>query len=653
MSLSTSSSAPRYDAAMARFSQRSIFTLQRLLRGQKAPTNKSGAAKRKFAQEMEPAARCYHLIKAPNVELELENIQFAVLQIGELLRYVVHTVPSFAHFLRDECSGKIIISHDETTAGNVLNTDASQKAVLFYMTFYELQYMHESPRAITHRQVNQVNGGLSKIHALFLEEWHRQTQQPLTVLPDVRLTLKIHCMVSDLDAQRLALCAKGSAGLKPCAFCQNVVSRSAETTALSSDDSFVTIHEHDLRKCQRHSQAQLEDYMTRALRAWPSTTKAEKELRERCLGYNIGAGGMWESNVAKEILPLHRFVNDSMHCYFCNGCCSAEILLLLAEAKKHTGIEISAIQQVVLDTQWLRAGHQHRGGENKHWTKRLFTESFFYGNLYKGSAKQTVALTMLLRWIAETLWLSVPELAPYARCFLLLCRCVDCIRRITQLKNYEMLSQVQSEHQQLFASLYHDSTRPKHHARLHLSEQYSRLDCEPNCWGTESKHRDYKGVFAPTVCQFITQHLGGGEFSKNLLPRLLMRHCELLRERPITKEKFELRNAFTREQVQAETGLERCQVSGHCRVGMLDLEENDILLSGSDLSTADKIHFFVERNNILFLYVTQGLLTKKTESLRTFQLRGSQTMKLWSELQAPTIPSWIKDCPEDFVHCLI
>ena len=49
----------------------------------------------------------------------------------------------------------------------------------------------------------------------------------------------------------------------------------------------------------------------------------------------------------------------------------------------------------------------------------------------------------------------------------------------------------------------------------------------------------------------------------------------------------------------------------------------------------------------------EGILTKTTEALRNFQFRGPKMMKLWSELHAPTIPTWIRNGPEDFVHCLI
>ena len=124
-------------------------------------------------------------------------------------------------------------------------------------------------------------------------------------------------------------------------------------------------------------------------------------------------------------------------------------------------------------------------------------------------------------------------------------------------------------------------------------------------------------------------------------------------ENPIPQLGFELRNPFSQQEIKAETDLEGCRVSAQCSIGMLELAENDILLWGSNLATAAKCHFFVEKDSQLFLYATEGILTKTTEALRKFQFRGPKMMKLWSELHAPTIPTWIRNGPEDFVHCLI
>ena len=106
-----------------------------------------------------------------------------------------------------------------------------KKATIFYLTFVGLQSIHESPRAwiplgvCSHEQVSRIQGGLSKVHSLFFEDWHQQNLgQRFEVAPGVQVMLEIAAFCADMDAQRAALEAKGSAGLRPCAFCMNCVS---------------------------------------------------------------------------------------------------------------------------------------------------------------------------------------------------------------------------------------------------------------------------------------------------------------------------------------------------------------------------------------------------------------------------------------------
>lgn len=51
----------------------------------------------------------------------------------------------------------------------------------------------------------------------------------------------------------------------------------------------------------------------------------------------------------------------------------------------------------------------------------------------------------------------------------------------------------------LAVKVWPNQIRPKHHHRLHLSDQYIATGCMPSCWGPESKHRDYKSLFASTA----------------------------------------------------------------------------------------------------------------------------------------------------------
>ena len=104
--------------------------------------------------------------------------------------------------------------------------------------------------------------------------------------------------------------------------------------------------------------------------------------------------------------------------------------------------------------------------------------------MYKGSAKQTLALLSLLRWVCESVWLRVPELETAAACFLKLCACVECIRTIGHTKCFDKLHALQTEHQKAFVKQWGDYVRPKHHHRLHLPFQYRALNLCPTMWGT-------------------------------------------------------------------------------------------------------------------------------------------------------------------------
>lgn len=80
----------------------------------------------------------------------------------------------------------------------------------------------------------------------------------------------------------------------------------------------------------------------------------------------------------------------------------------------------------------------------------------------------------------------------------------------------------------------------------------------PTLWGMEAKHRDYKSVFAKNMQQWLQDRDGGVDFSQRLLPRLLLRHAELLNEKPIGINGWILDKEFSPEDVERETGLQNC-----------------------------------------------------------------------------------------------
>ena len=394
--------------------------------------------------------------------------------------------------------------------------------------------------------------------------------------------------------------------------------------------------------------------MAAALRCRATTTKGEHELRERMLGYNISPYGMWNSDACLAVLPLEKFVNDSMHAYFANGIVGSEIDLLLQKIKEISGTTISQIREAVVSAAWERHSCHVRHGENRYWVKRLWTENFFGSGMYKGSAKQTLAIASLIRWMCDLVWSRNPALQEHARCFLLLCKCIDSIRSVAQTHRFDELDVVQRAHHVAFAATYPDFIRPKHHHRLHLPAQYATLHVVPTCWGTESKHRDYKGIFAKNMQQWLQERMGGLDFSIRLLPRLLLRHSELLEDRPMSHRGWVLEAAFSTADVQRETDLEDCVLAPKCRIGLLELQEKDILLwlTPANHYVAGIIHFFVD-NKELFVYLTICNMIRQTESLITFEKSNERKMVKWKTMSYPRTCSWWKQSKDGcHIFCL-
>lgn len=378
---------------------------------------RSGAQKRAFAIALAPARHCFQALHAPNKESAEPPVVFSVANIERVLQYIARKCPFVqADLERAPSPIQVVLSWDETTAGNVLATQARMKATIFYISFKHWQHIHESPNAwipvaaLSHEQAERISGGMSKVHQLFVDNWMEQRlEDGIWISESTKICLKLSLFVADQDAQRAALAAKGSAGLKCCAFCQNCLAKNATGAAVDAS-KFRTTAEADIQWFTPNTQEQLQKYIRKALTRWADMTCKEKDLVEKCLGFRITSDSMWTSDACCATLPLWRFMNDSMHAYFANGVAALEINLLMQEVQRCTSKTIDDIKQAVLQAGWMRSGQLARDGQTKHWTARLFVPAFFVGSMYKGTAKQTMALLPLLLWLAESVWSKVASL---------------------------------------------------------------------------------------------------------------------------------------------------------------------------------------------------------------------------------------------------
>ena len=333
-------------SAVARFSGDTLSTLSRLLESKENATKApSGAFKRKVQATLAPYAACFRAIHVASCR-DGESVEtFYVASMKDLLRCVASQCPSLqevfrAHSVAPLCA---IFAHDECTSGNVLNPLMRQKTLIFYVSFTCLSPILKSSRAwfpvaaIPHDQMEHCVGGMSAVTAAFVQSWTQDALDvPFRISDDIHVSLQLKIFVSDLDSQRGAFAAKGSAGLKPCIFCSNCLMNNAEGAV--RDGHFRTIAEHDLTLFHQNQKSDLETTIKYWIGLLPRMSKQEIGLRERCLGFNLDPHSLWNSPPAVlNVFNIDMVMNDAMHCYFATGICNSEIILLLQAAKEHTG----------------------------------------------------------------------------------------------------------------------------------------------------------------------------------------------------------------------------------------------------------------------------------------------------------------------------
>ena len=631
-------------AAMARFSENSIAKIRAWLNGKACSQEKSGALKRKMNEVLSPYRACYKEVCLCDKETGEKNIIFYMADVRRLLNLYAGECPSFASLLRGSAARRFdaFLAHDEATAGNVLNPQQRMKTLLVYFTLKPLSQYFETARAwlplaaITHEQMQQCPGGLSAITACIVEEWLDQSlETDFVVAAGVPpMSLKISGFISDMESQRGAFAAKGSAALKPCMHCGNCLMKGAHGAQTS--DNFFTIEEHDLALFMENNFHDIENYIVEWMGQVANMSKAEVELRQKCLGFQLDPNSIWAYPRARSVCHIGIAINDAMHAYWANGICSSEIALVLAAVKRHTQIDVHHLCDAMLAAGWKR----HKPNENRHWCKRLWTPALFGEYDYKGSASQCHALMALMRWYCETVWAQIPCLRAVAECFLALARCTDALRKGKQTHDWSDLDKAQEDHHKLFATVHPGLMRPKHHHRLHLSNHYRKHNVSINCWGIEQSHQNYKTIYADNLQHFLQSKDGGKAYSQQLMPRLLLRSVQLCREHPFESGDFTLVSPYTMEEVRASTGLQETLISRSCRLRLGILHENSIVLWGRDYENAAVCRFFLKRDERHFVYCTSLHLSASGESYRCFRTMGAAVIMAMDALHNLHIPAF-------------
>ena len=462
-----------------------------------------------------------HHLKA----IEGDPVQVPVANLPKLLAHFASKNSRYSGFLKQaiiDAGGElsIILYHDDVQSGNILSPSVSKKSTLVYANFLSMPkrllrsaFTWLPVSLLPHNDYVRIDGGLSALMRAILHAIQGISGDRF-LLPSLglRCSLQVRHFVADFDAQRATYLSRGSAGLRPCVHCANVVKKGSGL----SDPTFVEIDVPDLDSCILVSD---EDFWSACdqLSRLVASGRTKKDIEDYAMRTGL------HHNPESVVFDLHvrhlvapsKLIPDPMHSYASNGIANQEIMSLWSLLLEN-GLDSGALATAIVALNFQRAHDTilSRG------IRGLFNEKKMCGDLYKGPAWETELVIPLLYFFAAQLFGTSADLLPHLASFQALLLCMRSVRLLLRFPmNDRKLKDCQTKHQLAFNAAYGASRcRPKHHHRLHMIGRPLI-----SCAAMESKHREYKKNLADRLETMLYSQ--GAKLAKAALPRLVL--CQL------------------------------------------------------------------------------------------------------------------------------
>lgn len=328
--------------------------------------------------------------------------------------------------------------------------------------------------------------------------------------------------ISDLDALRGTYGLKGSSGIKPCLWCQNILKKNSSL----QDDRFREIHEHDSSKFEIATNESLWAMCDHLQERMPHMNQETRGRMEKSMGVTYIPGSILFDHSVRSKLQPSDVCLDSMHNYFSNGVCSYELGQFWDAVVKETPLTLDSLFQACREAQWQGPRVSKHGAAC--YMKSLWSEKMWSPEQFKGQAEQCESIMPLMRWYAEMFLSHVASLHKKLESLRALSDIVQEFRKQTYMwrpidqKDCQELEKLQSLHQQKFCLAYGNSAcKPKHHHRFHIGSSWLRLGVALCCKPMESKHKCYKRGVAERFQNKVEKG-----FAEALLPRILHTQAE-------------------------------------------------------------------------------------------------------------------------------
>ena len=480
------------------------------LRAAGIPTERH-AERREWKQNLVDTApvNFFKPVPLPHCKSGEPDVIIYVASVSELFAEIVRLCDSYRNRLWNAMQTQgskpfhLLCYHDECTGGNVLAPDSAKKVSFFYFAVRELGYLHSDtmwhPFAmVQHCQATQVQGGFGRVFLAIVESLRNEQLHlgiPMSFGQAMTLFVaEIQHWIGDLDALRVSFDAKGSAGLRVCIKCKNVLKRDSGVPAC--DDRFVEVACSKVELFDPQSDHEIFQVVDDLLMKKDTLPKNKLQQMEVVAGFVANPHGLLANPSARAFCPPSAWLLDVMHLYYSNGVCSWEVNALLTRTAE-VGISLPLLQEVAGATKWQKAA---RCTCTPSWRKGLFDPSRFTGDSYRGCALDLIELLPLLYFhLEETVGrhdLLQLEMQSF-RCLLEIHFELSRLKFSTSFDNTACLARLQQEHQERYSLAYGlERLKPKHHGRMHIAQQLQASQLYVDCLPTEKKHRIYKSFIA-------------------------------------------------------------------------------------------------------------------------------------------------------------
>ena len=595
---------------------------------------------------------CFKVLNFKGVSSEEATVPVLLGSLKPLLQLAAERSDTWKTLIAEaaeSCAGPrkvtFVLYADEVVCGNIIQQVSQKKVTAVYCFVKEARRHAGYPDAwlmlacLQADVLRSISGGLSAVMSAVANEVCSSENQagfPVdcgshgvkwfsTQAPALYL--------ADLDACRGAFGLKGSAGVVPCLWCSNVVTRHSHIDL----EGFVGVDEADMTKFVRRNDAevfQLVDDMSAI------QTSVALERRQKVLGMHLLPEGVLLC--ARKSLPPSSCLVDAYHAYFVQGIANWEIGMM-KELLHKEGFSLDTLRGMAVEHDWKQVGFPNVQTESA--LRRLFSEKNFGSGIYKADGHEVWSMVPLFAFYAETLLADKETCQNELRSFALLCDICAELRHLRyepkpllNAQQTQRLERLQEMHQQACLVAYgKDYMRPKHHNRLHLGEATRKLSWLPLTLQHEKKHQLIKGTgMLDNQSGKLSNSLA---LQKTLLPRCLLATLESADSFGLGK--WDLLDPVIRASTSLEDVLfdRPLQLSRNLQLGPRQLTKGDVVQWHDYVGVCE---YFVRGKKVGLLMELWELTLKEKKPWGAIWMKAKRTLmvKPSADINFKVVPWW-------------